>query len=104
MRMRNLLILLGLGALLLVPDFAHASRGIYELSSPLERVVGSITGPVGRWIAIFAMASCGIYFIMNRDDMTGGMKLLLGVAFGTSFIAFAATIVDGLFSFSGAVL
>lgn len=104
MRMRNFIPFIALGVLLVLPELGFASRGIYELATPLERVVGTITGPVGRWIAIFAMASCGIYFILNRDDMTGGMKLLLGVAFGTAFIAFASSIVDSLFSFSGALL
>ena len=41
---------------------------------------------------------------MNKDDISGGFKLLLGVVFGISFIAFASSIVNSVFSFSGAVL
>lgn len=86
------------------PDIAVASGGITEFSSPLERVVNTITGPAGKWISIVAMALCGIIFIMNKDDISGGFKLLLSVVFGISFIAFAASIVNSVFSFSGAVI
>ena len=50
------------------PDIAAASGGITEFSSPLERVVNTITGPAGKWISIVAMALCGIIFIMNNDE------------------------------------
>lgn len=96
---------LGLLALCLCfPDVAAASGGITEFSSPLEKVVNTVTGPAGKWISIVAMALCGIVFIMNKDDISGGFKLLLGVVFGISFIAFAGSIVNSVFSFSGAVL
>ena len=86
------------------PDLALASGGITEFSGPLEKVVGTITGPAGKWISITAMAICGIIFIMNKDDISGGFKLLLSVVFNISFIAFAGSIVNSVFSFSGAVL
>lgn len=99
------LALLGLLALCLCfPDIAAASGGITEFSSPLERVVNTITGPAGKWISIVAMALCGVIFIMNKDDISGGFKLLLSVVFGISFIAFAASIVNSVFSFSRAVI
>ena len=100
------LLFLGLAALCLLafPDLAAASGGITEFSSPLERVVNTITGPAGKWISIVAMALCGVIFIMNKDDISGGFKLLLSVVFGISFIAFAASIVNSVFSFSGAVI
>lgn len=90
--------------LVLLPDLAFASGGISEFSGPLEKVVGTITGPAGKWISIVAMALCGIIFIMNKDDISGGFKLLLSVVFGISFIAFASSIVNSVFSFSGAVI
>ena len=90
--------------LLLTPDIAAASGGITEFSSPLEKVVNTITGPAGKWISIVAMALCGVIFIMNKDDISGGFKLLLSVVFGISFIAFATSIVNSVFSFSGAVI
>ena len=93
-----------LACLFAFPDFAFASGGITEFSDPLEQVVNTITGPAGKWISIVAMALCGVIFIMNRDDISGGFKLLLSVVFGISFIAFAASIVNSVFSFSGAVI
>lgn len=100
------LIFLSLSALcfFIFPDIASASGGITEFSSPLEQVVNTITGPAGKWISIVAMALCGVVFIINKDDISGGFKLLLSVVFGISFIAFAASIVNSVFSFSGAVI
>ena len=64
------LFFLGLAALCLLafPDLAAASGGITEFSSPLERVVNTITGPAGKWISIVAMALCGVIFIMNKNE------------------------------------
>jgi type IV secretion system protein VirB2 len=96
-------------ALLLVlavaaPEIASASGGITEFSSPLEKVVNTITGPAGKWVSIVAMALCGVIFILNKDDLSGGFKLLLQVVFGISFIAFATSIVNSVFTFSGALI
>ena len=62
--------LCGLFALCLLacPELALASGGITEFSSPLERVVNTVTGPAGKWIAITAMALCGVVFIMNKNE------------------------------------
>lgn len=103
-KLRLALFCLSALCLLSLPEFAFASGGITEFSSPLEKVVNTITGPAGKWIAITAMALCGVIFIMNKDDISGGFKLLLSVVFGISFIAFAASIVNSVFSFSGAVI
>ena len=101
---RFILFALAALSLLAFPELAAASGGITEFSSPLEQVVNTITGPAGKWISIVAMALCGVIFIMNKDDISGGFKLLLSVVFGISFIAFAASIVNSVFSFSGAVI
>lgn len=85
------------------PDPALASGGITEFSTPLEKVVNTITGPAGKYIGIVGMAICGIIMITNKEDITGGFKLLLSVVFGISFIAFAGSIVNSMFNFSGAV-
>jgi type IV secretion system protein VirB2 len=86
------------------PEIVSASGGITEFSSPLEKVVQTITGPAGKWVSIVAMALCGVVFILNKDDLSGGFKLLLQVVFGISFIAFATSIVNSVFSFSGAII
>lgn len=85
------------------PDVAFASGGITEFSSPLEKVVNTVTGPAGKYISITALALCGLYYILNRDSIDGAFKLLLQVVIGISFVAFAASMVNTLFSFSGAV-
>jgi len=95
---------LALCGLVALPELALASGGIGEFSAPLEKVMNTITGPAGKTISIVAMALCGLVFIMNKDDLSGGFKLLLGVVFGISFIAFASSIVNSVFSFSGAVV
>ncbi len=100
--MRFLVALLFLGVCLM-PEFAHAT-GITQFASPLEKVVGTITGPVGKWISIIACALCGIYLIYNKEDLSGGVKLLLTVVFAITFIASAAGIVSSLFTFSGATI
>lgn len=89
---------------LVLPKIALASGGITEFSSPLDKVVNTITGPAGKAIAIVAMAITGVIFIMNKDDISGGFKQLLGVVFGIAFISFAGSIVNSVFTFSGAVI
>ncbi len=104
MKMRNVL-LLGALVLLVFPEIASASSGIAELEDPFEKVVGTLTGPVGRWISIAGMALCGITFIIKHENIEGGFKMLLSVVFAISFIAFAASMVDTIFgNFSGALL
>ncbi len=89
--------------LIFVPEFAFAS-GITEFTGPAEKVLGTITGPVGRIISIVAMALCGVMYVFGRNDMSEGFRNLLGIVFGISFISFASSIVNSLFSFSGAVI
>ncbi|NDV28953.1 TrbC/VirB2 family protein [Desulfovibrio sp. JC010] len=96
--------LLAILLLAALPDAAFASNSINELSTPMEMVVGTITGPVGRWICIGGMGISGIAFIMKREELEGGFKTLLKTVFGMSFVALAASIVDSIFSFSGAVI
>jgi type IV secretion system protein VirB2 len=90
--------------LLVRPTALFASGGISDFTAPLEKVMNTVTGPAGKTISIVAMALCGLVFIMNKDDLSGGFKLLLGVVFGISFIAFASSIVNTVFSFSGAIV
>lgn len=102
--MRKSSVLLVFACLLLLPELALASGGITEFSSPLEKVVNTITGPAGKYISITAMAICGVIFLFNREDISGGFKLLLSAVFGISFIAFAGSMVNTVFSFSGALV
>ena len=100
----SLSLLLALTAFFFFPDQALASGGISEFTGPVDKVVNTITGPVGKAVAIIGMAICGFVFITQKEDMAGGAKSLLAVVFGICFIAFAAPIVNSVFSFSGAVI
>jgi type IV secretion system protein VirB2 len=88
---------------LLFPELAFAS-GIGDFSGPVDKVMETVTGPVGKSVSIVGMCLCGYYFITNKEDISGGVKALLGIVFGICFIALASPIVNSLFSFSGAVL
>ncbi len=88
---------------MIVPEAAFAG-GISEFSDPMQKVVDTITGKWGQLIAIAGMATCGVVYIFNRQDMAEGFKMLLQVVFGICFICFASTIVTSMFSFGGAVI
>lgn len=104
MRKKDVCVVLAVAVVLATCSDALASGGISEFSSPLEKVVQTITGSAGKWISITAMAICGAVYIFNKEDISGGFKLLLSVVFGISFIAFATNIVESVFSFSGAII
>ncbi|MGI6656286.1 MAG: TrbC/VirB2 family protein [Desulfobulbus sp.] len=98
----SLVVLVAVAALL--PEQVLASGGLDEFSGPFEKIVNTITGKWGQLISVAGMAVCGVIFIFNRQDLGEGFKMLLQVVFGICFIAFAASIVTAMFSFSGAVI
>lgn len=60
-----------------------------------------------RWNKFISIAAFGITFIIylfNREDISGSFKLILQVVMGISGLAFAGSIVNSVFSFSGAVI
>jgi len=87
-----------------MPDLAMATGGIDEFSAPMEKVVNTILGKWGLMVSIGGMACVGIVYIFNRQDMSEGFKMFLQVVFGICFIAFATQIVNGIFSFSSAMI
>ena len=104
MRIQHSFLVAALAIVLFIPEAAFANNGITEFSGPLEKVMSTLTGDAGKWISIIAMALCGVVFIIQKDDISGGFKMLLSVVFAISFIAFAAAIVDSVFTFSGALV
>jgi type IV secretion system protein VirB2 len=95
---------LGLLALRLILPAQALAGGIGEFSGPIDKVMETITGPIGKSVAVIGLALCGYQFIHNKEDLAGGAKAMLGVVFGICFIALAAPVVNSLFSFSGAVI
>lgn len=102
--MMKRLILLFLFGVTLLPFPALASAGITEFGGPLQTFVDTICGPAGKFIATLAIACVGVYFAMNRAEMTDTAKQGLAVIFAICWIPWAPTVVDKLFSFSGAML
>lgn len=98
------LILLFLFGVTLLPLPALASAGITEFGGPLQTFVDTICGPAGKFIATLAIACVGVYFAMNRAEMTDTAKQGLAVIFAICWIPWAPTVVNKLFSFSGAML
>ncbi len=95
--------LLFLGVLFL-PEFAYAG-GITEFAGPLEQVVNTLSGPVGKIICVLMLILCAVgYWFTRGEELSGIVKVLFGVVFIMTIIAFAPTIVNRLFSFSGAML
>lgn len=102
--MRHMALLLFLLSGVILPDLALASGGITEFSGPLEKVVNTITGPAGKFISIAAFGITFVIYLFNREDISGSFKMLLQVVMGITGIAFAGSIVNSVFSFSGAVM
>lgn len=100
----NAAIGLTLSALFFAPDTALAG-GITEFAGPVQQIVDTLRGPVGRIICIFMIIMCGVgYWFTRGEEVSGFWKALVGVVFIMTLIAMAMPIVDKLFSFSGAVL
>lgn len=104
MSRRALFFLLFLGVLLALPFPALANPGLSEFGGPLDTFLNTITGNVGKSIAILAVACVGIYFGMNKGEVTETTKQGFGVAFAICFICFAPILVNKMYSFSGAML
>ena len=96
----TLLILL---AISLFPEIAFAS-GIEEFRGPVEKVLGTVAGPVGGIISAISLAIVGITFISKKAELGEGFKMLLSIIIGVCFIACASSIINAIFSFSGATL
>lgn len=94
--------LIALGTLSASP--AYASGGITEFATPVETVMNTITGPVGKFVSIIGFAVCGLILIFARSELSEGVKMLVGVVFAICFISGAANIVNFLFPFSGALV
>lgn len=104
MSRRALFFLLFLGVLLALPFPALANPGLSEFGGPLDTFLNTITGNIGKSIAILAVACIGIYCVTSRGEITETTKQAFGVVLALCFIPFAPAIVNKLYSFTGAML
>lgn len=104
MSRRALFFLFFLGVLLALPLPALANSGLSEFGGPLDTFLGAITGNIGKNIAILAVACIGIYCVTSRGEITETTKQAFGVVLALCFIPFAPSLVNKLYSFSGAML
>ncbi len=102
--MRNPALLLLLLGVVLLPVPALANAGLTEFGGPLQTFVETICGPAGKAVATLAIACVGIYFVTNRAEMSETAKHGLAVVFAICWIPWAPTIVNKLYSFSGAMM
>lgn len=95
------LLFLGLAA----PDAFATGATIDELAGPVEKVVNTLRGPLGKLFSLFMLIGCALGYYWSRgEELSGFLKQLISTVFIITIIAFAAQVLDFLFSFSGAVL
>ncbi|WP_319764100.1 TrbC/VirB2 family protein [Maridesulfovibrio sp.] len=104
MKRTNKLLMLALAGMMLIPDYAQASTSITDFNTPFETFVGIFTGPVGKYMSIGGIVGVGLTLIFRHDDMTGPIKLLLGVVLAICIVVFGSTLVENTWTFTGAVL
>ncbi|WP_320008147.1 TrbC/VirB2 family protein [Maridesulfovibrio sp.] len=104
MKKINSLLIMVLGNLLLIPGSALAATNISDFNTPFETFVGIFTGPVGKYMSIGGIVGVGLSLMFRHDDMTGPIKLLLGVVLAICIVVFGSTLVENTWSFKGAVL
>ncbi len=90
--------LLAMATAITLPSYAYA--GIAGFATPLETVLATLTGPVGRVVAIIGIVFCGIILVYKREELSGSFQLLTQVVLAISFISLSTTIVNTLFGFS----
>jgi type IV secretion system protein VirB2 len=97
--------LLLLALWLIFPDQALAgSATISEFSGPIDKVTNTLSGPIAQGVTIVGFLSLGIYFIINKEDLSGVAKSFLTLVIALCFVGFAIPIANNFFSFSGALI
>ncbi len=105
MKKSNLLTFLAMALMsFFLPDLACASGGLDQFSSPLDTIVNTVSGPVGKAVAIIGMVICGFLLVFKREEISGSISMLVSVVFAISFISFGSGIVGSLFTFNAALV
>src|SRR5688572_55508 len=69
--------------------------------TPLQNLLGNLTGPTARALVLIAIVACGLLWAFTRNEE--GLKRLGQVAFGGAIAMGAVTMLASL-GFAGAVL
>ena len=82
---------------------ALAAGGGYPMpwDTPLQNLLGNLTGPTARALVLIAIVACGLLWAFTRNEE--GLKRLGQVAFGGAIAMGAVTMLASL-GFAGAVL
>ena len=88
---------------LLGPSTALAAGGGSPMpwDTPLQNLLGNLTGPTARALILIAIVACGLLWAFTRNEE--GLKRLGQVAFGGA-IAMGAVAMLASLGFAGAVL
>lgn len=91
--------------LITAADSALASTGAqgFEYESALETLAESLTGPFAFYTAIVAMVASAAAVIFG-GELTGWIKMMLGLVFIASCIVFAKNFFSILFGSQGALI
>ncbi|TFZ62410.1 conjugal transfer protein TrbC [Photobacterium damselae subsp. piscicida] len=88
----------------LFPFLAHASNTGMPWESPLEKVVNSITGPVAFGVSVVGIVAAGASLIFGNAEMSGFIKMLVGLVLIIAFIVLAVNILSSVFGISSTVI
>lgn len=86
------------------PSLVHASSTGMPWESPVEKVVNSITGPIAFGIAVLGIVAAGGTLIFGNADLSGFIKMLIGVVLVIAFIVLAVNILSSVFGISSTLV
>jgi len=78
---------------------AHAAGSNMPWEAPLQSLLDSIQGPVGRIIAVIIIITTGLTLAFG--DTSGGFRKLVQIVFGLSIAFAASSFFLTFFSFTG---
>lgn len=93
-----------ISCILCCPFLAHASNTGMPWESPLEKIVNSITGPVAFGVSVLGIVAAGGGLIFGNNDMSGFIKVLVGIVMVIAFIVCAVNILSTVFGVSSTIL
>lgn len=93
-----------ISCVLFFPFLTHASSTGMPWESPLDKFVSSITGPVAFGVSVLGLVGAGATLIFGNGDMSGFLKIVIGLVLAISFIAFAVNILSAMFGVSSTLI